>query len=45
MPISIGTCILFFTLYCCFFRHERLSRGGWAAVALDIAGIALLSCR
>ena len=45
MPVSIGTCILFFTLYCRFFRHERLSRGGWAAVAMDILGIALLSCR
>ncbi len=45
MPVSIGTCILFFTLYCRFFRHERLSRGGWAAVAMDIIGIALLSCR
>ena len=45
MPISIGTCILFFTLYCRFFRHERLSRGGWAAVAMDILGIALLSWR
>ena len=45
MPVSIGTCILFFTLYCRFFRHERLSRGGWAAVAMDIIGIALLSWR
>ena len=45
MPVSIGTCILFFTLYCRFFRHERLSRGGWAAVAMDILGIALLSWR
>ena len=45
MPVAIGTCILFFTLYCRFFRHERLSRGGWAAVAMDIIGIALLSCR
>lgn len=45
MPVSIGTCILFFTLYCRFFRHERLSRGGWAAVGLNIAGIALLSSR
>ncbi len=45
MPVSIGTCILFFTLYCRFFRHERLSRGGWTAVAMDIIGIALLSCR
>ena len=45
LPVAIGTCILFFTLYCRFFRHERLSRGGWAAIAMDIAGIALLSCR
>lgn len=45
MPVSIGTCILFFTLYCCFFRHERLSRSGWVAVGLNIAGIALLSSR
>lgn len=45
MPVAIGRCILFFTLYCRFFRHERLSRGGWAAVAMDIIGIALLSWR
>ena len=45
MPVSIGTCILFFTLYCRFFRHERLSRGGWVAIAMDIIGIALLSWR
>lgn len=45
MPVSIGTCILFFTLWCCFFRGERLSRGGWLAVALNVAGIALLSWR
>ena len=45
MPISIGTCILLFTLWCWFFRGERLSRGGWVAVALDVVGIALLSAR
>ena len=45
IPVSIGTCILFFTLYCRFGRHERLSRGGWTAVAMDIIGIALLSWR
>ncbi len=45
MPISIGTCILLFTLWCRFFRGERLSRGGWVAVALDVVGIALLSAR
>ncbi len=45
MPVSIGTCILFFTLYCRFFRHERLSRGGWVAIAMDIIGIALPSWR
>ena len=44
MPVSIGTCILLFTLYCRIFRRERLSPGGWIAVALDIIGIALLSC-
>lgn len=44
MPVSIGTCILLFTLYCRIFRSERLSPGGWMAVALDIIGIALLSC-
>ena len=44
MPVSIGTCILLFTLYCRIFRRERLSPGGWLAVALDIIGIALLSC-
>lgn len=44
MPVTIGTCILLFALWCRFFRGERLSRGGWTAVALDIAGIALLSC-
>ena len=44
MPVSIGTCILLFALWCRLFRGERLSRGGWAAVALDVAGIALLSC-
>ena len=44
MPVTIGTCILLFALWCRLFRGERLSRGGWAAVALDIAGIALLSC-
>ena len=45
MPVSIGTCILFFTLWCRFFRGERLSRVGWVAVALNVAGIALLSSR
>ena len=39
-----GNCILLFTLYCRIFRGERLSPGGWMAVALDIIGIALLSC-
>ena len=43
MPVSIGTCILLFTLYCRIFRGERLSPGGWTAVALDIVGIVLLS--
>ena len=43
-PVAIGTCILLFTLYCHVFRGERLSPAGWAAVALDIAGIAMLSC-
>ena len=43
MPVSIGTCILFFTLWCRLFRGERLSPGGWLAVALNVAGIALLS--
>ncbi len=45
MPVSIGTCILLFALYCRFFRRERLSRLGWFAVAIDICGIVLLSCR
>ena len=45
MPVSVGTCILLFALWCRFFRGERLSPGGWTAVGLDIAGIALLSCR
>jgi drug/metabolite transporter (DMT)-like permease len=45
MPVSIGTCILFFTLWCRLFRGERLSRGGWTAVALNVAGIALLSLK
>lgn len=44
MPVSLGACILLFALYCRIFRGERLSPGGWAAVALDIVGIALLSC-
>ncbi len=44
-PVAIGTNILLFTLYCRFFRGERLSRVGWSAVAMDIGGIALLSCR
>ena len=43
MPISIGSCILFFTLYCRFFRKEYLSLCGWTAVAMNITGIALLS--
>ena len=45
MPVSIGTCILLFALYCRFFRRERLSRLGWVAVAINICGIVLLSCR
>ena len=45
MPVSIGTCILLFALYCHFVRRERLSPGGWTAVALNIGGIALLSWR
>ncbi len=44
MPVSLGACILLFTLYCRIFRGERLSPGGWAAVALNIVGIVLLSC-
>jgi len=44
MPVSLGACILLFALYCRVVRRERLSPGGWAAVAMDIAGIALLSC-
>ena len=43
MPVSIGTCILLFALWCGFVRRERLSPVGWTAVALDLAGIALLS--
>lgn len=45
MPVSIGTCILLFALWCRFFRREHLSRGGWIAVALNVIGIALLSSR
>ena len=45
MPVTIGTCILFFTLYCRFFRKEYLSPSGWTAVAMNMAGIALLACR
>lgn len=45
MPVTTGTCILGFALWCRFVRHERLSFCGWLAVALDIAGIALLSSR
>lgn len=43
MPIAIGTCILLFALWCRFVRRERMSWAGWTAVALDLAGIALLS--
>ncbi len=45
MPVAIGTCILFFALWCRFFRGERLSHGGWTAVALNVTGIALLSAK
>lgn len=44
MPVAMGTCILLFTLWCRFFRKEQMTRAGWLAVALDIVGIALLSC-
>lgn len=43
MPVAVGVCIFLFTLWCRIVRHERLSRGGRLAVALDVAGIALLS--
>ena len=43
VPVVTGTCILLFALWCHFFRGERLSRGGWVAVALNVAGLALLS--
>ena len=42
-PVTIGTCILLFALWCRFVRREPMSRAGWLAVALDVAGIALLS--
>jgi drug/metabolite transporter (DMT)-like permease len=45
MPVATGTYILLFAFWCRFFRGERLSRGGWLAVALGIAGIALLSLK
>ena len=45
MPVATGTCILLFALWCRFFRHERFSKGGWIAVGLGIAGIALLSLK
>ena len=45
MPVTIGSCILLFTLYCRFFRKEYLSLSGWTAVVLNTAGIALLACR
>ncbi len=45
MPVTTGTCILGFALWCLFVRRERLSRAGWLAVAFNIAGIALLSSR
>lgn len=45
MPVTIGTCILLFTLYCRFFRKEYLAVSGWTAVVLNTAGIALLAFR
>ena len=45
IPVVTGTCILLFALWCHFVRGERLSRGGWIAVALSVTGIALLSAR
>ena len=43
MPVATGTNILLFALWCRFVRREQMSRAGWLAVALDVAGIALLS--
>ena len=42
-PAACGTCIMLFFIYCMIFRKERLSAGGWAGLALCIAGMACLA--
>jgi len=43
MPVSIGSCIALFALYCRIFRHEPMKWPAWTATGLTVAGIALLS--
>lgn len=38
-PIALSCCILFFALFCRFFRKEKLSAAGIAAMVMLIAGI------
>ena len=44
-PISLGTCIAFFSLYCFFIRKEQVSKLSWVATAATIAGIAFMAVR
>lgn len=44
-PITLGTCITFFSLYCFFIRKEKFSKMSWAAMAATVCGIALMAIR
>ena len=44
-PISLGTCIAFFSLYCFFVRKEQVSKLSWVATVATIGGIALMAVR
>ncbi|MBR2642962.1 MAG: hypothetical protein IKD46_07515 [Lentisphaeria bacterium] len=44
-PMTLGTCIAFFSLYCFFVRKEQVSKLSWVAMAATVSGIALMAIR
>ena len=42
-PVSVGSSIVLFALYCVFFRKEKFNFAAWCGVAAATTGITLLS--
>lgn len=45
VPVSVGSCIALFALYCAFIRKEKTTVSSWIATGMTISGIALLALR